>query len=173
MSNLQTVVTDAPLHGFCSAWQCLAVYRRANRIKHTRKSLILSFWAHYSIALAMLETYEAVIFCGLRLKDSSNSKICLDTCKLYIFCLRRNGTSQRSQDKLLWPDGKGQGGEAHHHYWRPGMDFDDLVSTNPLVDGNITANSQSDGIFTANRSIGSVEILLDTSLETLFRLVLN
>ena len=53
------------------------------------------------------------------------------------------------------------------------MDFDDLVSPNPLVDGNITANSQSDGIFTANRSIGSVEILLDTSLETLFRLVLN
>ena len=101
MSNLQTVVTDAPLHGLCSAWQCLAVYRRANRIKHTRKSLILSFWAHYSIALAMLETYEAVIFCGLRLKDSRYSKICLDTCKLYIFCLRRNGNSQRSQDKLL------------------------------------------------------------------------
>ena len=45
------------------------------------------------------------------------------------------------------------------------MDFDDLVSPNPLVDGNITANSQSYHIFIAIGSVENRENLLDTSLE--------
>ena len=53
------------------------------------------------------------------------------------------------------------------------MDFNDLVGPNPLVAGNIAANSESYDIFFANRSVGSVENILDTSLETLFRFVLN
>ena len=41
------------------------------------------------------------------------------------------------------------------------MDFDDLVSPNPLVDGNITANSQSYHIFIAIGSVENRENLLD------------